>query len=153
MATSGFLVRSSDHSAFTNPGELYLEREASEPDPHIVDLNSELTRCEGHISTAVGERERAYVSFATLLDLGPYVSSTPSRFAFEGMGQLLEHHSVSEAKRICPENANDIKMIWKILALRRGIKTLTSDTRGADFDRVKYHTLFFRTSAVFAPCR
>ena len=150
----GFLIRISDHSAFANPGELYLEREASESDPHIADLNSELTKCEGHLSTAVGERECAYVAFATLLDLGPYVSSTPSRFAFEGIGQLLEHLSVSEAKRICPENSNDIKMIRNILALRRGIKTLTSDTRGADFDRAKKHyTLFFRTPTVFTPCR
>ncbi|KAF9650351.1 hypothetical protein BDM02DRAFT_3223223 [Thelephora ganbajun] len=108
-------------------GNYNLEREASEPDPHIVDLNSELTKCEGHLSTAVGEREHA--------------------FAFEGIGQLLEHLLVSEAKRIRLANANGIrKMIRNILALQQSIKTLTSDTRGADFDRAKrYYTLFFRT--------
>jgi len=40
-------------------GNYNLEREASEPDPHIVDLNGELTKCEGHLSTALGEREHA----------------------------------------------------------------------------------------------
>lgn len=40
-------------------GNYNLEREASEPDPHVVDLNSELTKCEGHLSTAVGPREHA----------------------------------------------------------------------------------------------
>lgn len=108
-------------------GNYNLEREASEPDPHIVDLNSELTKCEGHLSTAIGEREHV--------------------FAFEGIGQLLEHLLISEAKRIRLANANGIrKMIRNILALQQSIKTLTSDTRGADFDRAKkYYTLFFRT--------
>jgi len=108
-------------------GNYNLEREASEPDPHIVDLNSELTKCEGHLSTAVGPREHA--------------------FAFEGIGQLLEHLLISEAKRIRIANANGVrKMIRNILALQQSIKTLTSDTRGADFDRAKkYYTLFFRT--------
>ena len=56
-------------------GNYNLEREASEPDPHIVDLNSELTKCEGSLSTAVGEREHACVFLATLLDLvQPHIS-------------------------------------------------------------------------------
>jgi len=77
------------------------------------------------------------------------------RFAFEGIGQLLEHLLVSEAKRIRLANANGIrKMIRNILALQQSIKTLTSDTRGADFDRAKkYYTLFFRTPTVRALCR
>ena len=50
-------------------GNYNLEREASEPDPHIVDLNIELTNCEGHLSTAVGEREHAYVFLAAPVDL------------------------------------------------------------------------------------
>ena len=42
-------------------------------------------------------------------------------------------------------------MIRNILALQQSIKTLTSDTRGADFDRIKEHyTLFFRTPTVCA---
>ena len=121
----------------------------------MVDLNSELTKCEGHLSTAVGERDHACVSLTTLLDLRAYISFPSSRFAFEGIGQLLEHLLVSEAKRIRLANANGMrKMIENILALQQSIKTLTSDTRGADFDRAKrYYTLFFRTPTVCALCR
>ena len=74
----------------------------------------------------------------------------PVRFAFEGIGQLLEHLLISEAKRIRLANANGVrKMIRNILALQQSIKTLTSDTRGADFDRAKkYYTLFFKTPTV-----
>ena len=100
MAIPGFLIESSEHSSFTNLGEYSLEQEASERDPHMVDLNGELTKCEGHLSTAVGEREHACVSLTTLLDLRPYISFPSSRFAFEGIGQSLEHLLVSEAKRI-----------------------------------------------------
>lgn len=79
----------------------------------------------------------------------PHICITP-RFAFEGIGQLLEHLLISEAKRIRLANANGVrKMIRNILALQQSIKTLTSDTRGADFDRAKkYYTLFFRTPTV-----
>ena len=55
-------------------GNYKLEREAAEPDPHIGDLNGELTKCEGYVSTAVGERECACVSFAILLDPQLYIS-------------------------------------------------------------------------------
>lgn len=61
-------------------GNYNLEREASEPDPHIVDLNSELTKCEGDLSTAVGEREHVYVSLATLLVHLPDISVLKVRF-------------------------------------------------------------------------
>jgi len=66
--------------------------------------------------------------------------------------RVLKHLLVSEAKRIRLANANGIrKMIRNILALQQSIKTLTSDTRGADFDRAKkYYTLFFRTPTVCA---
>ena len=78
---------------------------------------------------------------------------TPSRFAFEGIGQLLEHLLISEAKRIRIANANGVrKMIRNILALQQSIKTLTNDVRGADFDRAKkYYSLFFRTPTVCVP--
>ena len=96
-------------------GNYNLEWEASEPDPHIVDLNSELTKCDGHLLTAVGEREHACVSLATLLDLRPYIPFPSSRIAFEGIGQLLENLLVSEAKRIRLANANGIGNDWKNL--------------------------------------
>ena len=146
MAIPGFHIESSKHSAFTNLGEYSLEQEASERDSHIVDLNSELTKYEGHLSTAVGEREHSCVSLTILLDLQPCVSFPSSRFAFEGIDQLLEHLLVSEAERIRLANASGMKMIGNILGLQQIIETLPSDTRGAGFDRTKkYYTLFFRT--------
>jgi len=108
-------------------GNYHIEREASEPDPHIIDLNSELGKCEGFLSNAVPEREHAFI--------------------FEGLGQLLEHLLIVKAKFIRLANVNGVKkMIRNILALQQSIKTLTSDSQGVDFERAKrYYGLFFRS--------
>ena len=125
MGIPGFPIGSSEHSAPQIQGNYSLEREASEPGPRIVDLNSELTECEGHLSTAVGERGHACDSLAILLDLRPHISFPSSRPASKGIGQPPEHLVVSEVKRVRLENTNGIKeMIGNILVLQQTIKTL-----------------------------
>jgi len=107
-------------------GNYYIEREVSEPDPHIVDLNNELGKCEGFLSNIVADREH--------------------QFIFEGLGRLLEHLLISKAKFIRLANANGMKkMIRNILALQQSIKTIASGVKGADFERAKrYYALFFQ---------
>lgn len=53
-------------------GNYHIEREASEPDPHIIDLNGELGKCEGFLANAVPERERRYVPFTFLSEAYMY---------------------------------------------------------------------------------
>jgi exocyst complex component 4 len=39
-------------------GNYSIEREAGEPDPHVVDLNNELGECSDFASTCLAKRER-----------------------------------------------------------------------------------------------
>lgn len=57
---------------------------------------------------------------------------------------------IVKAKFIRRANVNGIKkMIRNILALQQSIKTITSDSRGADFERAKrYYSLFFKSPNV-----
>ncbi|KAL6310091.1 Sec8 exocyst complex component-specific domain-containing protein [Sparassis latifolia] len=100
------------------------EREVSEPDPYIIDLNAELSKCDDCISSTLPETER--------------------RFVFEGLGQLLEHLLISNARYIRSANAFGIKkMMRNILALQQNIKTITEDSYDGEFERAKrYYSLF-----------
>ena len=42
-------------------GIYQIDREASEPDPHIVDLNAELAKCDDFAATTLPVKERRYV--------------------------------------------------------------------------------------------
>lgn len=39
-------------------GNYFIDSEASEPDPHVIDLNAELATCEDYISATLPEKER-----------------------------------------------------------------------------------------------
>jgi exocyst complex component 4 len=41
-------------------GNYYIDREAGEPDPHVVDLNMELGKCDNFMSTAIPKKEQQY---------------------------------------------------------------------------------------------
>ncbi|KAI0375224.1 hypothetical protein BV20DRAFT_1009421 [Pilatotrama ljubarskyi] len=101
-----------------------IEREAAEPDPHIVDLNTELGSCDASLTSTLPELHR--------------------RFVFEGIGHLMQHLLISNARFI--QSANELgikKMMRNMLALQQNIKTITDDTQSTDFDRAKrYYSLF-----------
>ncbi|CCL98507.1 uncharacterized protein FIBRA_00506 [Fibroporia radiculosa] len=105
-------------------GVYKTEREVSEPDPNIIDLNIELGRCDEWASSALPGKERRYM--------------------FEGLGLLLERLLISNARHIRTMNAFGIKkMTRNMLALQQNIKTITQDNQDADFERAKrYYSLF-----------
>jgi len=106
-------------------GVYRIEREATEPDPHIVDLNVEIGRCDDAVSPALPELER--------------------KFVFEGLGHLMEDLLISKARFIRSANAMGVKkMMRNVLALQQNLKTIAQDSRDVDFNRAKrYYSLFF----------
>ncbi|KAI0715379.1 Sec8 exocyst complex component-specific domain-containing protein [Earliella scabrosa] len=104
-----------------------IEREAGEPDPHIIDLNTELGNSDACLSSTLPDVER--------------------KFAFEGMGHLMQHLLISNARFIPAANEFGIKkMMRNMLALQQNIKTIADDSLSTQFDRAKrYYSLFLLT--------
>ncbi|KAJ7706369.1 Sec8 exocyst complex component-specific domain-containing protein [Mycena rosella] len=105
-------------------GNYSIEREAGEPDPHIVDLNNELGECNDFASTYLPKRER--------------------QFVFMGLSNLMEQLLIAGARHLRQPTAFGIKKIMRnILALQQSIKTLTNDQQNTEFERAKrYYSLF-----------
>ncbi|RPD82339.1 hypothetical protein L226DRAFT_541685 [Lentinus tigrinus ALCF2SS1-7] len=101
-----------------------IEREASEPDPHIVDLNTELGNSDACLTSTLPDVER--------------------KFAFEGIGHLMQYLLISNARYIQVANEFGIKkMMRNMLALQQNIKTIMDDSSSTQFDRAKrYYSLF-----------
>ncbi|TFK86165.1 hypothetical protein K466DRAFT_493353 [Polyporus arcularius HHB13444] len=101
-----------------------IEREASEPDPHIVDLNTELGNSDACLTSTLPDVER--------------------KFAFEGIGHLMQYLLISNARFIQAANEFGIKkMMRNMLALQQNIKTIMDDSSSTQFDRAKrYYSLF-----------
>ncbi|KAI0639631.1 Sec8 exocyst complex component-specific domain-containing protein [Trametes polyzona] len=104
-----------------------IEREAAEPDPHIIDLNTEIGNSDASLSSSLPDIQR--------------------KFVFEGMGHLMQHLLISNARFIQSANALGIKkMMRNMLALQQNIKTITDDNLSTDFERAKrYYSLFLHT--------
>ncbi|KAG5635065.1 hypothetical protein H0H81_012546 [Sphagnurus paluster] len=106
-------------------GDYSIESDANEPDPYIVDLNSELVKCDDFVSTCLPERER--------------------HFVFAGLGHLMEHLLISNARHLRLPTSFGIKKIMRnILALQQSIKALTHNQPNIEFEKAKqYYSLFF----------
>ncbi|KAJ7596856.1 exocyst complex component sec8 [Mycena floridula] len=108
-------------------GNYSIEREASEPDPHIIDLNTELSQAEEFFSSSL---------------------SPPAKdFIFVGLGNLMEHILISSARHLRLPTVFGIKKISRnILALQQSIKTITDERSNSEFELAKkYYALFFKT--------
>ncbi|KAJ4002503.1 exocyst complex component sec8 [Lentinula boryana] len=105
-------------------GNYFLDGEAGEPDPHIIDLNNDLSACDDLIS--------------------PRISPTARSFVFSGLGQLMEHALINGARYLRRPNVYGIRKILRnILALQQSVKTITVNSN-EHFDRAKrYFSLFF----------
>ncbi|KAF9457349.1 Sec8 exocyst complex component-specific domain-containing protein [Collybia nuda] len=106
-------------------GNYRADCEAGEPDPYIVDLNAELGECDDLVSMRLPKREQ--------------------QFIFAGLGHLMEHMLISNARYLQLPSFFGIKKILRnILALQQSIKTITNDQKNAEFERAKrYYSLFF----------
>ncbi|KAJ4485935.1 Sec8 exocyst complex component-specific domain-containing protein [Lentinula aciculospora] len=105
-------------------GNYSIDGEAGEPDPHIIDLNNDLSECDDLIS--------------------PSVSPSARCFIFSGLGQLMEHALINGARYLRRPNVFGIRKILRnILALQQSVKTLSVNSN-ENFDRAKrYFSLFF----------
>ncbi|TDL28204.1 hypothetical protein BD410DRAFT_818641 [Rickenella mellea] len=105
-------------------GNYCIDHEAGEPDPHIVDLNAELGRCDECLTITIPEMQR--------------------RFVFAGLEPLMEQLLISNARHIRVANSFGIKKIMRnILALRQNNKTMSGGPRDSEFRRARqYFSLF-----------
>lgn len=71
------------------------------------------------------------------------------RFTFEGIGHLMQHLLISNARYIQAANEFGIKkMMRNMLALQQNIKTIADDS-SAHFERAKrYYSMFLLTPPV-----
>ncbi|CAG7847601.1 Probable exocyst complex component sec8 [Serendipita indica DSM 11827] len=108
-------------------GNYRVDRDAGDPDPHIVDLNLDLGVCDDCANETLPPKER--------------------RFLFEGLGTLMEHLLISNARHIRFANAVGIQKIMRnMLAMQQNMKTITDASQDADFERAKvYYSLFSLT--------
>ena len=72
------------------------------------------------------------------------------RFAFEGIGHLMQHLLISNARFIQAANEFGIKkMMRNMRALQQNIKTIMDDSSSTQFDRAKrYYSLFLLSPPV-----
>jgi exocyst complex component 4 len=106
-------------------GNYCIDHEAGEPDPHVIDLNAELGQCDDFISTTLPKKEQ--------------------QFVFVGLGHLMEHLLISNARHLRQANVFGVKKIMRnVLALQQSIKTITNEQKHTEFERAKrYYSLFF----------
>ncbi|KIY62642.1 exocyst complex component sec8 [Cylindrobasidium torrendii FP15055 ss-10] len=104
-------------------GNYSMEQEASEPDPHIVDLNLELAECDAYISSSLPPHAR--------------------NFIFVGLAEIMEHILISGARHLGLASKFGIKkMMRNILALQQAVKAITDD-ENSDFKRAKaYYSMY-----------
>ncbi|GAA5916657.1 hypothetical protein JCM6882_001573 [Rhodosporidiobolus microsporus] len=100
----------------TRDGVYQLQEDIQEPDPSIVDLNSNLAECDEVAAGTLGEGER--------------------KFIFEGLSLLMDSLLVHNARYIRLANAaGQSKMLRNILALQQNLKNLGDSPLDVDFDR------------------
>ncbi|KAG1768897.1 hypothetical protein EV702DRAFT_712292 [Suillus placidus] len=106
-------------------GNYNIDHEAGEPDPYVVDLNTEISNCNEFVSAAMLKEEH--------------------QFVFAGLEHLMEHLFISNARHV--RMANDFgirKIIRNTLALQQSVRTISDDQQHAEFERAKsYYSLFF----------
>ena len=119
-------------------GNYRVDNEAGDADPHVIDLNTNLNACDDCTSASLPEAER--------------------RFIFEGLGTLMEHLLISNARYIRFANKTGIQKIFRnILALQQNMRTLSDLSEDAQFARARrYYDMFFMTPPVCSqihPCK
>ncbi|GAA5991883.1 hypothetical protein JCM10908_002254 [Rhodotorula pacifica] len=100
----------------TRDGVYQLQEDILEPDPSVVDLNSDLAECDELVGHALLPRSR--------------------RFVFEGLSPLMDDLLIRNARHIRLANRfGQHKMLRNILALQQNLKTLGDEPLQVNFDR------------------
>ncbi|KAF5374943.1 hypothetical protein D9758_000454 [Tetrapyrgos nigripes] len=109
-------------------GNYSIDNEASEPDPHIIDLNDDLSECNDLVSIYLPKKAR--------------------NFVFAGLSGLMEHILISSTRCLQYPNEFGIRKIQRnILALQQCVRTIASTSKQSkDFEKAKrYFSMFFIT--------
>ncbi|KIJ68218.1 hypothetical protein HYDPIDRAFT_106370 [Hydnomerulius pinastri MD-312] len=110
-------------AAFRN-GNYQVDHEVGEPDPYIVDLNTELSKFDEFVSVTLLKDEQDFV--------------------FSGLEDLIEHLLVANAQHIRLANDFGIKKVMRnIRALQQSIRTIGDGQQSAQFEKARqYYSLF-----------
>ncbi|KAG8219663.1 hypothetical protein J3R82DRAFT_618 [Butyriboletus roseoflavus] len=113
-------------------GNYQIDHEVGEPDPYIVDLNSELSDFDEFTSTTLLKKEQNFVFF--------------------GLEDLVERLLVNNARQIRVANDFGMKKVNRnIRALQQSIRTIGDGEQFAEFERARqYYTLFSLGTSRFA---
>ncbi|KIJ46391.1 hypothetical protein M422DRAFT_66747 [Sphaerobolus stellatus SS14] len=108
-------------------GNYQLDQEPVEPDPHIVELNIEIGRCDDAAVASLPDKER--------------------KFVFEGLGAVMEQVLITGSRQVRLVNEFGIKKILRnVVSLQQNLKTLTDGPRGSSLERAKqFYGLYFLT--------
>lgn len=106
-------------------GNYQIDHEVGEPDPYIVDLNTELSKIDECVLSTLLKEEQDFV--------------------FCGLEDLVEHLLVANARLIrSANNLGTTKVIRNILALQQGIRSVGGGRQGAQLERARlYYSLFY----------
>jgi exocyst complex component 4 len=100
----------------TRDGVYQLAEDVAEPDPSVVDLNSDLAECDDCAAQTLAAPERRYI--------------------FEGLSLLMDQLLISNARHIRLANQHGLsKMMRNILALQQNLKNIGDTPLEVDFDR------------------
>lgn len=104
--------------AFREGSYVLSASDATEPDPHVVDLNTALTSADEATSANLPRAQRTFV--------------------FAGLPQLLDVQLVQQARFIKEANQQGfVKMSRNVLALQQNLKTLGYDSEGGEHTLVE----------------
>lgn len=117
----------------SSQGNYNASYEAAEPDSHIVDLTTDLVQCDELTSVNLPKDVRRYV--------------------FAGLGKLMEHMTIYNARHLrFPNEFGMKKIVRNIQALQQSLRTLNMDQEETEFERAKrYYALFSLSPRVSLP--
>ena len=111
----------------------HLFEDTAEPDPSVVDLNSNLAEFDECAATTLAAPERRYVR-PSLRKRSPDTSTR--RFIFEGLSLLMDHLLISNSRYIRLANTFGLsKMLRNILALQQNLKNIGDAPLEVNFER------------------
>ncbi|CAG8500956.1 8518_t:CDS:10 [Ambispora leptoticha] len=109
-------------------GNYQLQEAASEPDPFVLMLNSDLVHFDECITSSLPIREH--------------------KFVFEGIDSLMEHVLISNATYIKSLNFSGVtKMKRNILALQQNLRNIVDTPNQVSFDRAQQYYELHRVGA------
>lgn len=120
----------------------------------MLDLNAELASYDDCLSITLAERERRFVPIYSLASFDYILTNVQShRFVFEGLGALMEHLLISEARHIRFANALGVqKLMRNITTLQQSLRAIDDDETSQtsiEFEKArKYYGMFSITPTV-----